>query len=676
MRLKIGTKLLSGFGIILALTAIVGLASLAKLNAVNDLLIDMYERQAMGLSVIKEANLNLIYLDRSEKNAILSDDATDIEKRITRSDTYLSRLKELLTQYRSLIVTDEARRIQSETVELVRELEPYLSQAHTLTRANRDAEATQLGLKMRPIVDRIDDNMTELAKRKERLAEKARDDAAKTFAEAKFLVIALLLVAIALGTGIALFISRQLSKGLTAVAHAAEGIAHGDLDQRLDIKSNDELGDMAQSFRAMIENLRQVIGGVRASAQSVAAGSDQISSGAEELSKTSQAQAAATEQTSSSMEEIAANIQQVAGNAQTLSDNVASTSSSIEEMAASVQQVAGNADDLASAVAETSASIEEMTQSIQQVAVRVSEANQEANEANRLAQSGAQSVQQTVTGMTQIQQTMHEVLHVIEELGKSSSEIGNIIEVIDDIAEQTNLLALNAAIEAARAGEHGRGFAVVADEVRKLAERSARATGEIASLIKGIQHETAQAIASTKQGDEAIQTGSRLAATAGDSLEAIVASIGRVGAHMTHITQATQEQSHAAGQISLAVGNMSTLTDQTAIATREQANASQQIMRSVEAMNRMTLQVSNATVEQRKGGDMILRAVEDISSSTQESVSATSQIAQAAGDLQSQAQQLLDAIAFFKDGQAEQPRTARTAIAPPAQATRLIAQGR
>jgi methyl-accepting chemotaxis protein len=222
-----------------------------------------------------------------------------------------------------------------------------------------------------------------------------------------------------------------------------------------------------------------------------------------------------------------------------------------------------------------------MTKTIMENSKNAGDTAGTAKEAKVAAEQGGKVVAETVTGMKQIADVVKKSAETVQELGKSSDQIGEIIGVIDDIADQTNLLALNAAIEAARAGEQGRGFAVVADEVRKLAERTTKATKEIAGMIKKIQVETKGAVEGMKEGTKKVDEGIILADKAGTSLTEIVGISQKVGDMVSQIAAASEEQSSASEQISKNVEAISSVTN-------ESATGTQQIARAAEDLNRLT----------------------------------------------------------------------------------------
>ncbi|KAB2843162.1 MAG: HAMP domain-containing protein, partial [Melioribacteraceae bacterium] len=240
-------------------------------------------------------------------------------------------------------------------------------------------------------------------------------------------------------------------------------------------------------------------------------------------------------------------------------------SSSSEEMAAGAQEQSAQATEVAGAV-------EQMTTTIIQTTKNASTAAESAKNAGKIAQDGGSVVNKTVEGMNRIAEVVSRAAVTVQELGKSSDQIGEIVQVIDDIADQTNLLALNAAIEAARAGEQGRGFAVVADEVRKLAERTTKATKEIATMIKTIQKDTSEAVNSMQQGTEEVDKGKTLANQAGSSLKEIISATEDVLDVISQVASASEEQSAAAEQISNNIESIS-------IVTHESAEGVQQIAR-------------------------------------------------------------------------------------------------
>ena len=264
-----------------------------------------------------------------------------------------------------------------------------------------------------------------------------------------------------------------------------------------------------------------------------------------------------------------------------VAEATAAVASASSEISSSTEQMAAGAQEQTSQAAEVSSAVEEMTKTIVENSKNAVSTAETAKRAKAAAEVGGTVVDETVAGMRDIANVVKHSASTVQALGKSSNQIGEIIGVIDDIADQTNLLALNAAIEAARAGEQGRGFAVVADEVRKLAERTTKATKEIASMIKTIQQETKGAVDSMDEGTRKVDAGIELADKAGTSLKEIVQISQKVTDMVTQIAAASEEQSSSSEQISKNVEAISTVTSET-------ANGTQQIARAAEDLNRLT----------------------------------------------------------------------------------------
>ncbi|MBI5474990.1 MAG: methyl-accepting chemotaxis protein [Ignavibacteriae bacterium] len=240
--------------------------------------------------------------------------------------------------------------------------------------------------------------------------------------------------------------------------------------------------------------------------------------------------------------------------------------------------------------------VEEMTNTIAENSRNASDTAATAKEAKAAAEQGGRVVQETVNGMKQIADVVRRSATTVKELGKSSDQIGEIISVIDEIADQTNLLALNAAIEAARAGEQGRGFAVVADEVRKLAERTSKATKEIANMIKKIQVDTKDAVASMEEGTQQVDAGIQLADKAGESLKVIVGVSQTVTEKVANIAAASEQQTETSEQITRNVEAISTVTAET-------ANGIQQIARAADDLNSLTMKLQELVVKFKLQGE-------------------------------------------------------------------------
>lgn len=430
-------------------------------------------------------------------------------------------------------------------------------------------------------------------------------------------IVAMVVVAILLS----LLINRKIVRPLGLIMKETERIAAGDLKVSLDnFKTKDEIGAMAKAVNNMVDNLRQMINQINSTSQSVAMASDQLSSNSEEAARATM--------------HVTEAIQQVAKGSTEQAGEVTDAVQIVNQVAQAIEQIAAGAQDQNRNVVETTNMVNDMVTKIDAMVEGMDTVRKISEQNGNVAVDGGSAVTRTINGMLQVKDAVFETSQKINELGEQSQKIGEIIQVIDDIAEQTNLLALNAAIEAARAGEHGKGFAVVADEVRKLAERSGKATKEIAQLITDIQKGTELAVESMEVGTKEVEEGVTIAQGAGESLNEIVNGVKIAEENVNKIMNLINEVLSSSRQAATAVNSVAAITEENTAATEQMSASTEQVTGSMQ--NIAAVSEENAS------------SAEEVSASTEELTASIQEMSNSSGQLAKMAEQLQNLVAQFK----------------------------
>ncbi len=451
------------------------------------------------------------------------------------------------------------------------------------------------------------------------------------------------------------------------VKDIAEG--EGDLTSRIVVNYQDEIGDMARWFNKFVEKLHHIISQVSRAAKQVKTVSQQVLSGTKQITEGADVQMQAIETTAAAVEAVNVSISQVAGNAASLSalseesavailqmsssideiarsaavlsSTVENSTASILEMSSSVKQIDENVTSLNTAAEDTSASMTQMDASIKQIRATVIDTVQLSKGVMDDAERGRRATELTIQGISKIQAYSNQVNDVIRNLTTRTESIGKILNVIDEVAEQTNLLALNAAIIAAQAGEHGKSFSVVAQEIKELADRTATSTKEIHGIIRALQDESKNAVLAINRGSKSVEDGVHLAGEAGSALNKILESSQMSTSRIQEIARATDEQTKGVKRVSESMRQVTEMVQQIAHATHEQFKGSELIIGSTEKMKDIAAKVKNATREQSVGNKQINEIVERVTNQVKE-------IAQSTGKQAEESANILKAVAEIK----------------------------
>ncbi len=517
----IKTRLRGGLGIIIAFMVVLIAIGIWGLYNINGKLKQIITENNVKTMLAQNIQNHINIIDKSIMIIALVNDSNRTESERKSIEDSRIAFKESLEKLEKLEKTPKGKQLVvdiKDSYEIAQGANNQIMEfiAKGDTQQGRDMATGSMGVSTR-LTESCNSMMKYQAELTNTNGKKAQ--AAYTIALIVFLVcgIIVLLVAIALGYWLTSSITKPLNEGVTV----AQKITEGDLTANIGNTGTDETGQLMNAMKNMVSKLRSIISEVKAAAENIASSSHQLNASSELMSKGASEQA-----------------------------------------------------NRASQVATAS---EEMSQTVLDIAKNTSSIETSATDTTKLAKNGEAVVNRSVDKVKYIAKTIDQSAQLIKTLGERSNQIGEIVNVINDIADQTNLLALNAAIEAARAGEQGRGFAVVADEVRKLAERTGNSTAEIGNMVKTIQNEVHQVVLSMENITKEVKDGVDLSTEAGNVLHNIVESADKLHLMVQQIASATEEMASTSEEINKDIEMISSLSSGTSGSAEEITKASHEL---------------------------------------------------------------------------------------------------
>ena len=522
--IRIGKRLFIGFGIMNLILVGICIFGLSMITSVNG-----------SLEQIVEKNNVLIKAAYDMKDGLNMANLTALTAFTTKDEAFRARSADVINAHRlkygnavevidKLEASEEGKGRIKDIKDIMASGRNANNKAMELSESGKTKEATALFVSdTLPLVTKVLEGCDGFIKyQQKRTATLAAE--AKTFYKSCFtFVIIGAILSVAIGVGIALFLARSIVEPVNRTISDTKLLSEGNLRQEILVDRKDEFGQQAATIKGMVEKWRDIIGSVKQASDSVASAGTQLSASAGQMSEGASQQAERAHQ-------------------------VATAS---EEMSQTVEEIARNATNIAATTAQ----------------------------AAKTAKDGGTTVEAAVKEVGEIASTVAESASHITSLSELSNKIGDIIGIINEIADQTNLLALNAAIEAARAGEHGRGFAVVADEVRKLAERTTGATSEVSGIIREIQSNVTSAVTSIDHVTAKVNKGVDLSSKAGAELQTIVKSVEDLQQMVQQIATAIEEMSATSDQISKDIESISGISGATSESSKEVLKASNDLSR-------------------------------------------------------------------------------------------------
>jgi len=521
MDMRIRTRLLVSFAIVLALLVGVGGYSLNRMNLLAGLTNDLYEHPFTVRKSIRDAYLDLMKMNRSLNRMVTSPDNGTISVDLQTVNESEKEFMKNMGMVRERFLGKQSD--VDDVIKAYEEWKPFRDRVIALVVANQKGKAKEMltGVDAR-LFTALDKESGDVLAFADRKAAEFFQGAQNTARMSLILVTVVIIAAAGIIVLVAVTLTRSIIRPLDTAMGVAARVADGDLTVTVPpSRGHDEVNLLLQTFSRMVENLRRQTMDIQEGVNVLAA--------------------------------------------------------SAGEILASTTQVASSAAETASALNETTATVEEVKQTTQLAAQKARNVAETAQRSLQVSQGGRKAVEDSVEGMNRIREQMATIAESIVNLSEQSHAIGEIIATVNDMAEQSNLLAVNASIEAAKAGEHGKGFAVVAHEVKSLADQSKQATAQVRALLNDIQKGTNAAVMATEQGSKAVEAGEKQAAEAGEAIRLLTESIAESANASAQITATSQQQMIGMDQVALAMENISEASTLSVTSTKQAESSAQNL---------------------------------------------------------------------------------------------------
>ena len=596
---RIRTRLLAGFGIVVLFLITVGTISLRNITEQRKILAEFHEHPFTVTNAIREAQENVIKMHRGMKDAVLyAGNRQELESIFKEIDESEKIVYAELALARERFLGDKTKIDQIKNQ--MDDWKPVRTKTIALIRQNKLPEAIAWHKSFaRQNVMKIENTIDEIIKFSTDKAETFIKEAGQNQRQTYIFTLVLSIAAILSAIVIALLITASIVKPLQSAVDAADRLATGDVSTEIDSDSQDEIGQLQRSMGQMIQSLRRM----GEAANRIARGDldlevvpnserdvfgsamknmvESLKQMADTADRIAAGDLTGKVQPASERDRLGNSFATMARNLQELNSEIREVvnvlASSAGEIMSTVSEFASSSSETASAINETNATVQEVRQTTDLTSQKAKQVYENAQKSVSVARTGKKSVDDAIGGMQGIHERMGFIADRIVKLSEQSQAIGDIIATVNDLAEQSNLLAVNAAIEAAKAGEHGKGFAVVAQEVKNLAMQSKQATAQVRSLLGDIQKATTAAVLATEQGSKAVETGVKQSGEAGEAIRLLSASIEESSNSTLQIVTSTQEQAIGMDQIATAIQSINQASNQNVEGSRQIETATRNI---------------------------------------------------------------------------------------------------